>query len=1163
MRTGPIPDQYARLPWLIVAMTVAFLAIGLIADRSIEHYLVAAKSDLVAPIRGVLLNIGAAWLLVWLPLLGFSFWYTRRMKTEWARAQATQALAETAEANYRQLVEQAKDIIYRVDLNGYFTYINAAVTRFKGYTQEELIGQHFTTHIRPDAREAAKRFYLRQFARQTPTTYYEFPVMKKDGGEVWLGQNVDLLFEHGRVVGFQAVARDITERKRMKDLLVRSRDFYLSILEEFPALVWRSNTDAKCDYFNRTWLTFTGRTLEQERGDGWAQGVHPEDVDRCVTEYLTAFHARKSFTMEYRLRRHDGEYRHILDHGSPFNDLDGTFAGYIGSCLDITDRKQAVEALAVSEKRLRTILDAEPECVKITTEDSILLNMNPAGLAAIEADSLEQVVGKSVLPMITPAHRDTFAEFNRHVFRGTPGTLQYEIIGLKGRHRWMDTHAVPLRNEQNAIIGVLAITHDITERKQAEERLAKINECFLNFGVDPEANINSLTALCGELLDATCALYNCLDGSFLRSIGRWNTPPGLSSVDPAVGHICHDVIRESGDHPVAVHHLPETRYAQTDPTVLSYKLQTYFGMAVKCQHKAVGSLCALFQRDYVPSEADTKLLGILAAAVGVEEERRLAATHQKRLLEELAESRNRFEMFFRQTPSAISITTIKEGRFLDLNKQAERLTGYTREELIGRTTVEMNLYVDPSERPGLVRELKEKGMLNDLEREIRTKSGEIRTAVFSLVPILMGSEPCMLSIAHDITERKLAEQRLHERSRQQAIEAELGVLAVTIQDLPHLLATAAGLVSNALEVNYCEVMELIPNGTDLRLCASAGWRGDDIGQVRTLETGSPAHVALNSNKPVVRPLSKESLFGGPKWLHEHGAVTSISVNIPGKDGPWGVLGVYTTLPRPPSRDDVNFLQTVSSILATAIERMQAESVLRSANQSLRLLSRQLLQVQEDDRRAIARDLHDEIGQSLTAIKLNVERAQRTADPEARDHIMRDCAQITEHVLGQVRNLSLDLHPSILDDLGLAYALKWYTDRQAERAGLKVELTADPSLPRLPQDVEITCFRIAQEALTNVVRHARAGLATITLKQGVSSVELSIKDDGIGFAVDQLSAPANGRSSVGLASMQERAKLLGGTVKITSALHYGTTVVATLPLPVASPAGLTTEQAGHS
>lgn len=151
----------------------------------------------------------------------------------------------------------------------------------------------------------------------------------------------------------ELIAELIALRQRLKDMEESSRsvdnieykrskedaDFYLTILDEAPALIWRAAKDAKCDWFNATWLAFTGRQLSQEIGDGWAEGVHPEDFDRCLAIYLEAFHARKFFQMEYRLRRYDGEYRWILDIGCPFKDANGEFAGYIGYVYDITDRK--------------------------------------------------------------------------------------------------------------------------------------------------------------------------------------------------------------------------------------------------------------------------------------------------------------------------------------------------------------------------------------------------------------------------------------------------------------------------------------------------------------------------------------------------------------------------------------------------------------------------------------------------------------------------------------------------------------------------------------------------------------------------------------------------------------------------------------------------------
>lgn len=132
--------------------------------------------------------------------------------------------------------------------------------------------------------------------------------------------------------------------------LRKTRDHYLTILEEFPALIWRADTSGLCNYFNKTWLDFTGRTMKQELGNGWSEGVHPDDFQRCLDIFLSNLEKRKAFDMEYRLRRHDGEYRTISDHGAPMFASDGTFTGYLGSCYDIHDKKMLEDRLRHSHK---------------------------------------------------------------------------------------------------------------------------------------------------------------------------------------------------------------------------------------------------------------------------------------------------------------------------------------------------------------------------------------------------------------------------------------------------------------------------------------------------------------------------------------------------------------------------------------------------------------------------------------------------------------------------------------------------------------------------------------------------------------------------------------------------------------------------------------------
>jgi PAS domain S-box-containing protein len=144
---------------------------------------------------------------------------------------------------------------------------------------------------------------------------------------------------------------------------------YATIVEQAPILIWRADLSMGCDYFNERWLAFTGRTLEQERGHGWAEGVHADDLARCLEKYTTAFAARRIFEMQYRLRRHDGAWRWILDRGAPFHDAGGVFAGYIGSCVDVTERIEAERLLAERREEelleLRALIPICARCKKV------------------------------------------------------------------------------------------------------------------------------------------------------------------------------------------------------------------------------------------------------------------------------------------------------------------------------------------------------------------------------------------------------------------------------------------------------------------------------------------------------------------------------------------------------------------------------------------------------------------------------------------------------------------------------------------------------------------------------------------------------------------------------------------------------------------------------
>lgn len=254
----------------------------------------------------------------------------------------------------------------------------------------------------------------------------------------------------------------------------------------------------------------------------------------------------------------------------------------------------------------------------------------------------------------------------------------------------------------------------------------------------------------------------------------------------------------------------------------------------------------------------------------------------------------------------------------------------------------------------------------------------------------------------------------------------------------------------------------------------------------------------------------------------------------------------------PVEASISQIQVAGRRLYTAIvrdisERLRSESQIKEYVERLRLISLKLLQVQETERRNLARELHDELGQILTVISVNLKAVKSKLDGEAQP-LLDESIDHVDRVIQDVRNLSLDLRPAMLDDLGLAAAVRWYTERQAERAGFQVELISESTGRDVPSEVRNACFRVAQEALTNVVRHGKARHVRVELHQRETEVELLVQDDGIGFDVAAVRRHAAQGKSVGLLGMQERVELLSGNFDIQSSPGQGCTIRARFLLP---------------
>lgn len=292
----------------------------------------------------------------------------------------------------------------------------------------------------------------------------DYRIVRPDGEVRWIAGLGRVEFnQEGKPICLRGVVRDITLRKQTEEALKESEVRFRNVANAAPVMIWMSGPDKLCKFFNKGWLDFTGRTMEEEVGNGWAEGVHADDLEHCFQVYQEAFDARQPFTMEYRLRRNDGEYRWVLDSGTALLAEDGGFLGYIGSCIDISERKQA-------EEKFRIVLDAAPNAM-IMVDSTGLITFANGPAATVFGYSDNELVGCSIEKLIPerfhpqyPGYRKTFLSHPNHRAVG----VGRDFFGLRkdGSEFPVEIGLNPIHTAQGLF--VLASVIDITARKQAE-----------------------------------------------------------------------------------------------------------------------------------------------------------------------------------------------------------------------------------------------------------------------------------------------------------------------------------------------------------------------------------------------------------------------------------------------------------------------------------------------------------------------------------------------------------------------------------------------------------------------------------------------------------------------------------------------------------------------
>ena len=250
------------------------------------------------------------------------------------------------ELRFRALFQKAAIGITIVDASGRIIECNPSLEKMLGFNEKEMTGRHFSefTHeedIKPDTAR-----FEELLAQKRDNYQMAIRCLRKDGTVVWGLLSASLIRNNKNEPPYAIrMIEDITDRKQAEEVVIKSRHFYLSLIDELPNPIRRTDVDAQSDYFNKAWLEFTGRPISQEIGNAWSEGVHTEDRERLIKTQSDSFEHRAPYVTEYRLRHRSGEYRWMVEYGRPIRDLDGSFSGYISSCYDVQDRKAFEEKL--------------------------------------------------------------------------------------------------------------------------------------------------------------------------------------------------------------------------------------------------------------------------------------------------------------------------------------------------------------------------------------------------------------------------------------------------------------------------------------------------------------------------------------------------------------------------------------------------------------------------------------------------------------------------------------------------------------------------------------------------------------------------------------------------------------------------------------------------
>lgn len=725
--------------------------------------------------------------------------------------------------------------------------------------------------------------------------------------------------------------------------------------------------------------------------------------------------------------------------------------------------RRRTEELKDEQNHMRTLVRTLPDMVWLKSPAGVVLACNPA-LSELYGIREEDIVGKTDYELLDKEIADSFRQSDLAAIAAGKACFNEEWFysNESAQRRLFETIKAPMYNKHDALVGVLGIARDITERRQTENALRASEQKFAAaFRSSPDAIIIS-QAWDGRIIEVNEAFVRLSGYAREELIGRNGLELNLWG-DNNRRNDCFSQLLEKG----------WLREVEGDFRIKSGELRS-----------------ALTSGEVVQIDARPHILWVVRDI-----------TERRRMEDALRSSEQKFAAAFHSSPNALVLYRITDEQVVDLNDAFVRLSGFSRDEMIGRNGLDIGIWLDESVRAQFLLRVRREHRVSDVEALFQDKAGCQRICLISGEAFQVNGIEHLLWVVRDVTERRRAEDALRVSEQK--------------------FAAAFRACPDASVITEFESRRIVDiNDAMIRL---TGYDREEMIGASAIEL-----------EAWMDPMEQNQYLTG---LREQGRVVGLESSFRMKMGETRVGILFAELIVVDGRSHV------LTIFHDNTLRCAMEKKLEKANIRLKALSSSLLEIQEDERRNLAHELHDEIGQSLTAQKIALQSLCIRPDARINCEQIRKVINITDTVLSQVRRISLDLRPPQLDDLGLPAAIRWNLLRQSELAGFVPHFSASGTFSRLPESIAIACYRISQEALTNAIRHGLARTIWISLECDGSDLQLEIRDDGEGFDPSSLE---DGKS-MGMIGMQERATLAGGQLSACAQPGAGCTIAARFPL----------------